>query len=75
MGIESKLTEFIENNMIAEIMYKDSKGGVSTRDIEPYEIKDGSVYGYCLSKNSIRNFKISNILLIKTKGKKFIPRY
>ena len=75
MGIEAKLSEFIKDNIVAEIMYKDSKGGVSTRDIEPYEIKDGSVYGYCLSKNSIRNFKISNILLIKTKGKKFIPRY
>lgn len=75
MGIEAKLSEFIKDNIVAEIMYKDSKGSVSTREVEPYEIKDGSMYAYCLSKNALRKFKLSNILLVKTRGEKFIPRY
>jgi len=60
---------------IINISYKDKKGSVSNRNVEPYEVKNETLYGYCLSKNSIRQFKIENIVQAKITEDKFIPRY
>lgn len=57
------------------LMYRDSKGSISQREIEPYEIKNEGIYGYCYIKDSIRFFKLANILDTKVTNKTFIPRW
>ena len=63
------------DNVLVTINYIDSKGNFSERLIEPYEIKNGSLFGYCLDKESIRNFKLSKISLVTRTNTRFTPRW
>lgn len=64
-----------KNTKTVIISYKDTKGNVSERETEPYEVKEGKYYGYCLSKNSIRAFNLSSILNARTTERIFLPRW
>lgn len=57
------------------LMYRDSKGSITQREIEPYEMKNDGIYGYCYIKDSIRFFKIASILDTKVTGRTFMPRW
>lgn len=48
--------------VLLDITYRDSKGNVTTRSTEPYELRDDSYFGYDTDKGCIRNFKISGIV-------------
>lgn len=69
------LNEAIKNNQIISISYVDKKGNRSERKVEPYEIKGGKLYAYCLEKNSIRAFIITAISSPVATGEKFTPRF
>jgi predicted DNA-binding transcriptional regulator YafY len=47
--------------VLVKIGYKDSKGSLSERTTEPYEIKNGKYYGFCLNKGGIRAFDLEGI--------------
>lgn len=71
----SELNRAIEEHKLATISYVDSKNKPSVRTIEPYEIKEGKLYGFCLTKNGIRAFKLTNIQTAEFLTRTFVPRY
>lgn len=71
----SGLNRAIEEHTLATISYVDSKSKPSVRTIEPYEIKEGKLYGFCLTKNGIRAFKLTNIQTAEFLTRTFAPRY
>lgn len=64
-----------QNKKILIVTYRDSKGNITKRDTEPYEIKDDKYFGYCLEKGSIRCFKLSNILNAEVSNENYVPRW
>ena len=60
---------------ILTIDYRDSKGVVSRREVEPYEIKNGYFFGYDIDKDEIRQFKITSILAAEPTEESFTPRW
>jgi len=75
MSIIKIISQAALKNKIVEITYKDSKGITTNRVTEPYEIKDNSYYGFCILKNSIRKFKLSNISSAKILDENYEPRW
>jgi predicted DNA-binding transcriptional regulator YafY len=61
--------------VLVKIGYKDSKGNLSERATEPYEIKNGKYYGFCLNKGSIRAFDLDGITYATKTREKFSPRW
>jgi predicted DNA-binding transcriptional regulator YafY len=57
------------------ITYMDAKGETSTRETEPYEIKDGAYYGYCLMRQQIRRFNLTNIMSAQMTNTTYNPRW
>lgn len=60
---------------VLNITYRDSKGEITTRDTEPYEIKDGAYWGYSVDKGQIRRFSLQNILSAKITERLYSPRW
>ena len=60
---------------IVSIQYRDAKGMVTTRDTEPYEMRDNKYWGYCRDKNSIRQFNMENVLSATVTDNKYAPRW
>lgn len=69
------LNNAISKHEILDIVYIDKKGVRSSRTVEPYEIKGGKLYAYCLNKDSIRAFIITSINSVKPTGNIFTPRF
>jgi predicted DNA-binding transcriptional regulator YafY len=63
------------NLRTVSIRYRDSSGDLSERVIEPYEIKNGKLFGYCQSRAGIRAFKTENILAAVATNTAFEPKY
>jgi len=57
------------------IKYIDSTGVITDRETEPYEIKDGKYWGFCLERNQMRQFSIGNILMAELTTSKYRPRW
>jgi len=60
---------------LLRIHYTDSNGDVTVRDTEPYEIKQGKYWGYCLAKKGIRQFTLSNIVSAMVLNTRYTPRW
>jgi len=74
---EIPIREAGRNRQTVEIQYVDRHGAVSTREVEPYEIKDGHFWGYSLDANKpgIRKFNLERIQNIKPTSNTFDPRW
>ena len=74
---EIPIREAGRNRQTVEIKYVDRHGAVSTREVEPYEIKDGHFWGYSLDTNKpgIRKFNLERIQNIKPTSNTFDPRW
>jgi len=74
---EIPIREAGRNRQTVEIQYVDRHGAVSTREVEPYEIKDGYFWGYSLDTNKpgIRKFNLERIQNIKPTSNTFDPRW
>lgn len=57
------------------IVYKDLKHEVTTRETEPYEIKDGKYWGYDYLRNEIRQFRLEGILNAHINKRPYTPRW
>lgn len=64
-----------DRNLLLRISYTDKKGASTSRLVEPYEIKNGSLWAYCTERDSIRNFKLSNIGMTTVTNVPFTPRF
>lgn len=64
-----------DNYHTVEITYISSKGVTTKRVTEPYEIRGNMYFGYCLMRNSIRQFNIDNITHAKEMQQTFKPRW
>lgn len=64
-----------KNKTLLSISYLDSKGNFTERLVEPYEIKNGSLFAYCTEKESIRSFKLSQINAAHHSTTKFNPKW
>lgn len=53
--------------------YTDTKGVMSQRHVEPYEIKGDTLFAWCLTRDALRRFLITEIQDI-TLGAPFAPR-
>lgn len=57
------------------IKYKDKKGRLSERVVEPYKLAGNDFWAYDPNKESIRRFKVKNLKSMKNTNKKFDPRW
>lgn len=69
------IDECINENKVLRITYQDRKGVTTKRAVEPYEIKNGKLYAYCLVKGGIRAFNLDNLITCEDVGTHFTPRY
>lgn len=72
---EQTIRQAANNLHTVRIRYRKSDGTSSTRDIEPYSIKNYGVYGYDIKKDGIRFFKLSGIMSAKENRQVFDPRW
>ena len=63
-----------EKKLIA-IRYRNKDNGLSVRNVEPYELKDGKLFAYDPEKGSIRAFFTQNIEAAVLTDEDFEPRY
>lgn len=77
MAVDVKLIRTTgKAHKLLSIDYRDSKGVVSRRKVEPYEIKNNVYFfGYDIEKDSIRKFKIHSILRAEATNISFTPRW
>lgn len=72
-----------QEQKLLRIQYEDSKGVITDRRIEPYEIKnapDSTLFGWSIDpgssgKTGIRKFKVWNIRKAEVTEEIFQPRY
>lgn len=64
----------VSQTMLA-IKYKDRKGNLSQRTVEPYKLTGNDFWGYDPAKESIRRFKVKNLQSVKSTKSKFEPRW
>ena len=60
---------------LVRIRYRDKEGLISERNIEPYQFKEGKLFGYDVEKMGIRSFKTENITGAITLDEGYEPRY
>ena len=70
-----KITEAGNNTSLIKIKYKDKKGNISTRKVEPYKIDGDDFWAYDVAKDSIRRFKINQIKSTVSLKSKYEPRW
>lgn len=73
--IISEIVKAAHNRKTVLISYRDRKGKITVREIEPYEFKEDALYGFCLTKLCIHRFKVDNILFAEMTDNTFIPRW
>lgn len=61
---------------LLEIAYRDSKGAITNRVVESYEIKNGIIfYGFDVEKGEIRSFKLNSILKAEVLEDSYVPQW
>ena len=70
--IQTSLVQMVP--LTLRFTYEDSKGEVTQRHVEPYEIKGDRLFAHCLDRDSIRQFKIEKMEGV-IHGEKFRPRH
>jgi len=79
--IEDTIIEAIQSKEIIEVKYRRKEGGISEREMEPFDISPGKktpsgpdkFWGWCLFHNSTEGKFMSGIISVKKTGKKFDP--
>jgi len=64
-----------QNRKMVNIRYKDNKGNVTRRSVEPYKIEGEDFWGYDPEKGGIRRFKIDNLKKVKGTDIDFSPKW
>jgi predicted DNA-binding transcriptional regulator YafY len=74
-GVIGGITKAGRQRKTLIIKYKGKNGEVSSRETEPYEIKDGAYYGYDIEGGSIKRFTLTNILGTEITENIYSPRW
>lgn len=69
------IVEGARTNHIVAIRYRDKSFELTERLVEPYEVKEGKLYAYCLLKKGIRAFILDNISAAAATDDEYIPRF
>jgi predicted DNA-binding transcriptional regulator YafY len=70
-----KIKQAAAEQKLLQITYIDAKNQPSIRTIEPYEIKEGKLFGFCTVKDAIRAFNLDRIQSAELHLSEFTPRY
>lgn len=73
--IQQNISQAARERKLLKISYIDKKKIHTTRTVEPYEIKGGKLWAYCVAKNGIRQFDVNQIIQAVVTEKTFEPRY
>lgn len=73
--IERIIEEAGRNRLLLKFTYRSAKKGLSERVVEPYEMKENALYGYCVHSNGIRKFKLDSIIQPQATSTTFVPRW
>lgn len=73
--VMNSIREAAKNQKLLQITYVDTKNNPSIRTIEPYEIKNNGLYGYCTVRGEIRFFKLDRIQSAEVHISEFSPRF
>lgn len=73
--IQNNIVRAAQELKLLKISYVDKKNIHTTRTVEPYEIKNGKLWGHCVAKNGIRQFDINQIIQAVVQDKTFVPRH
>lgn len=71
----SKIQNAGATQTMLAIKYKDKKGNLSERIVEPYKLIGNDFWAYDANKESIRRFKIKNLQSARNTKDKFNPRW
>lgn len=71
----SKIQSAGASQTMLAIKYKDRKGKLSERIVEPYKLVGNDFWGYDPTKENIRRFKVKNIKSAKNTKTKYDPRW
>ena len=74
-GQLGKIEEAGHKRRNIRITYTDSKGDITIRTVEPYEVKDNKLYAYCTVRQGIRAFKLERIQSVEITEQTFEPRF
>jgi len=64
---EQAATTMIQRAMVSpaphtlRFTYRAASGEITDREAEPYELKNGILFAWCLEKNAIRQFKLDGM--------------
>ncbi len=64
----------VEEHIVCDLVYIDSKGATSQRLVEPTEIKDQAFFAWCRARDGIRRFSIVNVKSFSLTDETFEPR-
>lgn len=53
--------------------YMAADGSISDRDVEPYELRDQTLFAFCTDRQALRQFKLERMSELEI-GVKFTPR-
>ena len=56
------LMKCMERNQLVELMYMDSKGNISQRQVKVLRIQGDTFQVFCFKRNAKRTFKMENVL-------------
>jgi len=81
LDIRKIISDAIQNKEILQVRYSRKEGGISERDMEPFDISSGTrtpngpekFWGWCLLHNNIEGKLMERILEVTNTGKKFDP--
>lgn len=74
MSVFKNISDSAKQLKILNITYN-GKNGTSNRIVEPYSIKDGKLYAYCVNKQGIRAFNLNNIISATVTQEPYVPRW
>lgn len=76
MAVINEIRDAMKQRKLLSITYRDSKAQISSRVVESYKIKNGTLfYGFDVEKDEIRSFKLSGILKAEVLPETFVPRF
>lgn len=69
------IKEAMEKQQVIEITYVKANNQQTIRSLEPYEIKDGKLWAWCIAKGGIRQFKLDHITGIRLLNQHYDARF
>ena len=73
--LDERIRQAAKDSKVLRIKYTNLKDETQTRNIEPYEIRDGKLWGYCRKKKGIRQFSLDRIQTARPTSYTYFPKW